>query len=149
MIRLALSLARPVESTLPYPTTNTSTLLFTIIKAYQKISSLRQTRLSLFWLKIISTTFLQDPKHTATMLRRNPTAITLTTEDIASYEDRRLREEEEERARAETKAKELAAKGAQYGTPKSQNRDPNTELRPLPVERHVRTREERLGLGRN
>lgn len=83
------------------------------------------------------------------MLRRKPTAITLTTEDIASYENRRLREEEEERARAEAHAQEMAARGAQYGTPKTQNRDPNAELRPLPVERKVRTREERLGLGRH
>ena len=83
------------------------------------------------------------------MLRRKPTAITLTSEDIASYEDRRLHAEEEERARAEAQAQELAAKGSQYGTPKTQNRDPNAELRPLPVERKVRTREERLGLGRS
>ncbi|KAL2063496.1 hypothetical protein VTL71DRAFT_5301 [Oculimacula yallundae] len=88
------------------------------------------------------------------MLRRKPTAITLTTEDIAIYEDARAREaQEQEEAAYEAEMR------AQYGTPQrqqSQNvRDPNDELRPLPgdraraqqQERQVKTREERLGLG--
>lgn len=72
------------------------------------------------------------------MLRRTPTAITLTTEDVAMYEDARAR---------------AALQREQQGTPqqKNQNRDPNDELRPLPVDRarvaQVKTREERLGLG--
>jgi hypothetical protein len=78
------------------------------------------------------------------MLRRKPTAITLTTEDVAIYEDARARE---------AMAREQAALQAQQQvTPqKNQNRDPNDELRPLPGDRargaQVKTREERLGLG--
>jgi hypothetical protein len=81
------------------------------------------------------------------MLRRKPTAITLTTEDIAIYEDARARE---------ALQREQAALQAQLGTPLNQGkrenvRDPNDELRPLPGDRSrahlVKTREERLGLG--
>ncbi|KAH8787442.1 anaphase-promoting complex APC subunit 1-domain-containing protein [Hyaloscypha finlandica] len=81
------------------------------------------------------------------MLRRKPTSITLTTEDVAIYEDSRARENH---------LREQAVLQAQMqaqGTPqkKTQNiRDPNDELRPLPGDRaraqHVKTRDERLGL---
>ncbi|KAG0651494.1 hypothetical protein D0Z07_2016 [Hyphodiscus hymeniophilus] len=79
------------------------------------------------------------------MLRRKPTAITLTTEDVAVYEDTRAREAFQ---------REQAALHAQQNvTPQqksNQNRDPNDELRPLPGDRarsgQVKTREERLGL---
>jgi hypothetical protein len=83
------------------------------------------------------------------MLRRKPTAITLTTEDIANYEDTRARE-------AEARQREQAALQAQQnaqGQANNQNmRNPNDELRPLPGDRartqqQVKTREERLGLG--
>jgi hypothetical protein len=82
------------------------------------------------------------------MLRRKPTAITLTTEDIATYEDRRAREAHL-REQAEYQAQLLAEQNA--GTPvnKNQNiRDPGDELRPLPPSERsrVKTREERLGL---
>jgi hypothetical protein len=80
------------------------------------------------------------------MLRRKPTAITLTTEDVAIYEDARAREA--------LAAREQAALQAQLNvTPQknNQNRDPNDELRPLPGDRargaQIKTREERLGLG--
>lgn len=78
------------------------------------------------------------------MLRRKPTLITLTTEDVAIYEDARTRE---------ALAREQAALQAQQITPQkiNQNRDPNDELRPLPGDRargaQIKTREERLGLG--
>jgi hypothetical protein len=79
------------------------------------------------------------------MLRRKPTAITLTAEDISAYEDARQRE-----AEAAAQAHAQAQIQARQGTPgqKNQNRDPNDELRPLPEGkvRVVRTREERLGL---
>ena len=79
------------------------------------------------------------------MLRRKPTAITLTTEDVAMYEDARARE---------ALQREQAALQDQHNvTPQqksNQNRDPNDELRPLPGDRvrggQVKTREERLGL---
>lgn len=71
------------------------------------------------------------------MLRRPPTAITLTTEDVAIYEDARAREA--------LHAEQLA----QQHTPnKSQNRDPNEQLRLHQIRGpQVKTREERLGLG--
>jgi hypothetical protein len=80
------------------------------------------------------------------MLRRRPTAITLTTEDVARYED--------ERAREALQREQAALQARQNVTPQqknNQNRDPNDELRPLPGDRargaQVKTREERLGLG--
>ena len=80
------------------------------------------------------------------MLRRAPTAITLTTEDVAIYEDTRARE-----ALLREQAALQAQQQQQNITPqKNQNaRDPNDELRPLPGARvpQVKTREERLGLG--
>ena len=70
------------------------------------------------------------------MLRRPPTSITLTTEDVAIYEDARAREA-------------LHAEQLAQQTPnKSQNRDPNEQLRLNQVRgQQVKTREERLGLG--
>jgi hypothetical protein len=81
------------------------------------------------------------------MLRRKPTSITLTTEDVAIYEDTRARENHQ-REQADLQAQMQA-----QGTPQNKNqniRDPNDELRPLPGDRaraqQVKTREERLGL---
>ncbi|KAI4271777.1 MAG: hypothetical protein L6R38_006782 [Xanthoria sp. 2 TBL-2021] len=56
------------------------------------------------------------------MLRRKPTAITLTSEDVAAFEDSRI-------AKAQGAAAENArmSKDAQAADP-----DPNDELRPLP-----------------
>ncbi|KAH7319339.1 anaphase-promoting complex APC subunit 1-domain-containing protein [Rhexocercosporidium sp. MPI-PUGE-AT-0058] len=88
------------------------------------------------------------------MLRRKPTAITLTTEDIAIYEDARAREaQEQEQAAMEAEMQAQAQYGAARQQHQSQNmRDPNDELRPLPGDRaraqqQIKTREERLGLG--
>lgn len=83
------------------------------------------------------------------MLRRKPTAITLTTEDIAIYEDTRAREAQE-REQAAQEAQMQQQQGT-HQNHKNQNRDPNDELRPLPGERrtaqqHIKTREERLGI---
>jgi hypothetical protein len=68
------------------------------------------------------------------MLRRKPTAIHLTAEDIASYEDRQAQAQAEAEAAAQSQ--------------KAQNNiDPNDELRPKPNERfRHKTREERLGI---
>jgi hypothetical protein len=96
-----------------------------------------------------STQLLKEA-HTAKMLRRKPTTITLTTEDIANYEDARAREAQL-REQAAYQA-QLQAQQQALGTPnKNQNlRNPNDELRPLPAERvgaqQVKSREERLGL---
>jgi len=83
------------------------------------------------------------------MLRRKPTAITLTAEDVAIYEDARAREALQREALA-AQAIQAQANGQVTAGQKTQNRDPNDELRPLPADRTrggvVKTREERLGL---
>lgn len=83
------------------------------------------------------------------MLRRAPTAITLTTEDVAIYEDTRAREALQ-REQAALQAQQQRQQQQNITPQKNQNtRDPNDELRPLPGARvpQVKTREERLGLG--
>lgn len=80
------------------------------------------------------------------MLRRKPTAITLTSEDIASYEDRQAAAAAQ--AEAALQAEMQRAKNQQGQ--KGQNVNPNDGLRLLPgVDNRARpkTREERLGLG--
>lgn len=82
------------------------------------------------------------------MLRRAPTSITITAEDIAAYEDMRAREVAEAKVQRELARQQAEAQLRQQGmgTP-DQNRRPNEELRPPPVEkRGLRSREERLGL---
>lgn len=97
------------------------------------------------------------------MLRRKPTAITLTTEDVSAYEDR-YAQEQHERAQEEYDARH-GTKTRQKNQDQNQNphqslhgnlngggiRDPSDELRPLPGDRmraqHAKTRDERLGLG--
>ena len=109
--------------------------------------------------KVLATVKFIGHQHTSSeqetrqnMLRRPPTAITLTTEDVVLYEDNRTREAllEEQAALEAAQAKALAQ--ARQSTPqKNQNvRNPNDELRPLPPDRTrapQKTREERLGLG--
>ena len=72
------------------------------------------------------------------MLRRKPTAITITSEDVAAFEEARLRQLEEN-------------KHPDHGKGSSNTAfDPSDELKPLPGDkaRIVRSREERIGLGR-
>lgn len=80
------------------------------------------------------------------MLRRKPTAIAITTEDLAAFEDKRLAKQNNTSA---------AATGQQHAQPGSSgagaaNVDPSDELKPLPGDkaRIVRSREERIGIGR-
>lgn len=72
------------------------------------------------------------------MLRRKPTAITITSEDIAAFEESRLRKLEENKRPEQGKSSSNV------------NFDPSDELKPLPGDkaRIVRSREERIGLGR-
>lgn len=76
------------------------------------------------------------------MLRRKPTAIILTSEDVAAYEDSRT-------AKAHSTAEnERSNKEAQSGT-----HDPNDELKPLPGDksravRNGQSRDERIGVTR-
>ncbi len=76
------------------------------------------------------------------MLRRRPTAITLTTEDVAIYEDARARE---------AQLRDQAVMQAEQPNPpngKVQNTHPNGSLKhPGFGAPQIKTREERLGLG--
>lgn len=78
------------------------------------------------------------------MLRRPPTAIQLTSEDLAMYEDAK--------AEAATAAQPAVSRGRQENRNSDGKVDPNDELKPLPGDRvrgqGGRTREERIGLGR-
>lgn len=73
------------------------------------------------------------------MLRRKPTAIAVTSEDLATFDQARLRK----LAKGNTNL-EHAKDG--HGI----NIDPSDELKPLPGDkaRIVRSREERIGLNR-
>lgn len=76
------------------------------------------------------------------MLRRKPTAITLTSEDVAAYEDSRA-----------AKAQGTAENTRSARDPQTSVIDPNDELKPLPGDRTrmVRTgqtRDERIGVSR-
>ena len=77
---------------------------------------------------------------TAKMLRRKPTAIAITSEDIAAFEEARLRKLSEENKHPEQHAKATS----------NVKIDPSDELKPLPGDkaRIVRTREERIGISR-
>lgn len=84
------------------------------------------------------------------MLRRKPTAITLTSEDIATYEDHRLASlDRKENTKASEYLNNLSTPAKKGESAKV---DPNDELKPLPGDRaRVRgggvSREERI-LGR-
>jgi hypothetical protein len=94
------------------------------------------------------------------MLRRKPTAITLTAEDISGYEDRRAREallaaqakaKAEAEFRAAATAQSRSASASATVTPqRGQNADPNARdgmMAPPPVaEKPRKTRDERLGI---
>jgi hypothetical protein len=88
------------------------------------------------------------------MLRRNPTAITITSEDIAAFEDARLRRLEQQQNSTDT-ANATENRNTFANSTNSNNNntsgviDPNDELKPLPGDkaRIVRTRDERIGVG--
>ncbi|KKZ65333.1 hypothetical protein EMCG_08849 [[Emmonsia] crescens] len=90
------------------------------------------------------------------MLRRKPTAITITTEDIIAFEEERVRQQQLKENNSNLQQQNNLANSTgnsgiggafQSG---SVTYDPNDELKPLPGDkaRIVRTREERIGLGR-
>lgn len=57
------------------------------------------------------------------MLRRQPTTLTITAEDIAAYEDRRAKEAEAERRKAKGEDAEMAEAGQGQGQPRMRTRD--------------------------
>ena len=78
------------------------------------------------------------------MLRRKPTAISITSEDVAAFDDERSRRYHEESRHVDSPKQEDLKKVTV---------DPNDELKPLPGDkaRAVRTgptRDERIGVGR-
>lgn len=75
------------------------------------------------------------------MIRRKPTAIAITSEDIAAFEESRLAKQAEQNDRL-SHVKSKSASRANF--------DPSDELKPLPGDkaRIVRSREERIGLNR-
>jgi hypothetical protein len=83
------------------------------------------------------------------MLRRPPTKITLTTEDVAAYEDNRLHEtQQREQAALQAQALSRVQAQAQSTPNKSQNlRDANELNASTNAKGQAKTREERLGLG--
>ncbi|RHZ45822.1 CDC26 family anaphase-promoting complex subunit [Aspergillus thermomutatus] len=76
------------------------------------------------------------------MLRRKPTAIAITSEDVANIEDMRLRKRREE---TQSHTHESVKSTSNHTAT-----DPNDELKPLPGDkaRIVRSREERIGISR-
>lgn len=91
-----------------------------------------------------STNLPKITTQTTKMLRRQPTKITLTTEDIAAYEDARAKE-----VLRETQLHEQAASD-QYPGPNTntmQNKDPNASVGRVRGPLEQKTRAERLGLG--
>ncbi|KAI9367824.1 anaphase-promoting complex, subunit CDC26 [Aspergillus egyptiacus] len=72
------------------------------------------------------------------MIRRKPTAIAITSDDLTMFEEERLRRTERENN---------GSSASQIGS--RVNFDPSDELKPLPGDkaRIVRSREERIGLG--
>ena len=71
------------------------------------------------------------------MIRRKPTAIAITSDDLTMFEEERMRKLEQENN---------SHGSAQHGT--RVNIDPSDELKPLPGDkaRIVRSREERIGI---
>ncbi len=83
-------------------------------------------------------------QNTPTMLRRKPTAITVTSEDVAAFDDERSRRSIEDHKHVDSPRVEDLKKAVV---------DPNDELKPLPgdnarVVRMGPTRDERIGVGR-
>ncbi|THC93121.1 hypothetical protein EYZ11_007401 [Aspergillus tanneri] len=74
------------------------------------------------------------------MLRRKPTAIAITSEDLLVFEEVRMRKQTEQNRNQE-----------HVKTSPRVNFDPSDELKPLPGDkaRIVRSREERIGLSRH
>lgn len=76
------------------------------------------------------------------MLRRKPTAITLTTEDIARYEDFRT----SEAALADQAAQEAALQLSARRSSNYQSQSQSQNARQGSERERVKTREERLGI---
>ncbi|EFW22218.1 conserved hypothetical protein [Coccidioides posadasii str. Silveira] len=83
----------------------------------------------------------QEKAENYKMIRRKPTVITVTSEDILAFEEARLRQQEQQQEQ------QNVAKNSEN---KSGAVDPNDELKPLPGDkaRIIRSRDERIGVSR-
>ncbi|PGH18511.1 hypothetical protein AJ80_04481 [Polytolypa hystricis UAMH7299] len=84
------------------------------------------------------------------MLRRKPTAITITSEDIIAFEEARLRQQQQQQQQSAENMEKAGNNNSSLQTSSSGVIDPNDELKPLPGDkaRIVRSREERIGISR-
>ena len=82
------------------------------------------------------------------MLRRKPTAIAVTSEDLAAFEEARLRKLAQENSNGNNNNNN-SNQSRDEGSAKT-HFDPSDELKPLPGDkaRIVRSREERIGIRR-
>jgi anaphase-promoting complex subunit CDC26 len=82
------------------------------------------------------------------MLRRKPTAITVTSEDLSAFEDARLHQNDRTMENDNPDASSTAVNNNNNKSPGVKSIDPNDELKPLPGDkaRIVRSREERMGI---
>lgn len=134
---------------LVYPTTTTiqsRRLSFqapTIAQSiFQSLVSLRSLSHSYNTSQVYQTHAIKHPLHKPQMLRRKPTQISLTTEDIAAYEDARAKE-----AAHEAQLREQAAQEQYQQNGTMQNKDPNASVGRTRGPLEQKTRTERLGLG--
>jgi hypothetical protein len=76
------------------------------------------------------------------MLRRKPTAITITPEDLAAFEEACLRQKSMENGTQDSHVIDNGCGNKKF--------NPNDELKPLPGDkaRIVRSRDERIGISR-
>ena len=87
------------------------------------------------------------------MLRRKPTAIAVTSEDLAAFEEARLRKLAQENSNGNNNNNNnnnsSSNQSRDEGSAKT-HFDPSDELKPLPGDkaRIVRSREERIGIRR-
>ncbi|WEW58518.1 hypothetical protein PRK78_003986 [Emydomyces testavorans] len=83
------------------------------------------------------------------MIRRKPTVITITSEDILAFEEARLLRQQEQLQLQHQQQQQQQEQ--QSGSKSSENKagavDPNDELKPLPGDkaRIIRSRDERIG----
>ena len=83
------------------------------------------------------------------MLRRKPTAITITSEDLAAFEDARLYQKNNNNSATMENSNPADDASVNNKSPSAKAAvDPNDELKPLPGDkaRIVRSREERIGI---
>jgi len=78
------------------------------------------------------------------MLRRKPTAITITSEDITAFEEKYLLEKQQQQNPQHAASRATS----QSAISNASTADPNDELKPLPGDkaRIMRTRDERIGV---